>query len=295
MRLLPKRPRTAASNRAVSNSATRRRRPPPPWSLALGLAVVVGWLCTAGPVSAAELELVVQPLFTPERSQRVYRHLTNYLSEVTPHEVTLVTPRQFRVYWRKLRDGEDYALAYDDAHLAHYRMDRLGYSALARETERMRFAIVANAELAGAERSALYGKRLATMPAPSLDYSVLMRLFPDPIRQPNLVSTAQSRRDAIEIIFNDEAVAAIVPGWLARRYPNLPKLHETGAFPGSTITAAPSVSEQVRNDIREALLSLSERKEYYSVLVELNSDGFEPASPDDYTGLHSLLNYMYGY
>ena len=68
---------------------------------------------------------------------------------------------------------------------------------------------------------ALVGHSIVTMPAPSLGYALLVEFYPNPVMQPDIMSTATSWHDAVDRVFANEVDAAIIPTALKNQYPNL--------------------------------------------------------------------------
>ncbi len=243
---------------------------------------------------AMSLTLLVHPVFTPDQAELVYRPLINYLNSATRHEFELVTPRDFHRYWLDTRRGEALPdLTLEDAHMVAYRMSRFGFTPLAKPEQPATFSLMTS-DLREEQRLEFFvGRRVSSMPAPSLGYLVLASWYDNPMAQPVFFSNASSWLDAVEIVFNLEADAAIVPHNLVDRYVNLDIVATSPEFPGTTVAASPNVPESVREEITDALVALQDDPEYYDALFEMDIDRFVPADPDDYEGLESWLELMF--
>jgi ABC-type phosphate/phosphonate transport system substrate-binding protein len=68
----------------------------------------------------------------------------------------------------------------------------------------------------------------------------------------------------------------------------------SGEFPHMTIAASPALSPDVADAVLEALLALHEDPSHFGVLHELDIERFVPASADEYLGLESWLERIYG-
>jgi len=254
------------------------------------MVFVLGIAC---PAAAQTMSMVVHPEFTADRAQGVYKPLRNYLEETTGFRIKLVTPRDYRVYWRKLKAGEKFDIAIDAPHLAAYRIRRFKYRPLVRAKSPTRFELITDMSVNSPD--GLDDSRVVTMPSPSMGYALLTHLYKNPLQQPVVVSEALSWRDAVEIIFSGEAQGAMIPEWLAKRYPQLHSVYRSKVYPGTSITTHPDVSDKVRDTLRETLLHLHEVPTLRQVEVELNVERFEAASRSEYRGLSNLLNYTFGY
>lgn len=262
------------------------------------IGILVAAVVAAGGTSRAsadDFKLVVQPDYPPERAQEVYAPLERYLERATEHRFELVTPRDFHRYWSEMRRNDDWDFVFDDAHFTDFRIDRFGYVPLVRAAEDASFTMVAGYDVEADAVDDLVGRQIVTMPAPSLGFATLTRWYRDPLRQPVIVSTATTWRDTTEIIFAGEADAAIVPTWLAQRYPNLLPIAVAEPVPGPAISAAPDVPVSAREEVTRALLALHEDRELYEVLVELNISRFERADRAAYDGARELLTSFFGY
>lgn len=263
--------------------------------LATGLFTAVIASSLLGLQPAAALNLVVEPLYPPERSRQVHKPLIDYLREATGLDIQLVTPENFHRYWTQVRARDDYDLVYDAPHMTDFLIQRRDYVPLAKAVNPTRFTLVAGYSLDKPTLDAVLGRSIVTMSAPSMGYMLLMRMFPNPLRQPNITSAAQSWEDAVQIVFDEEADAAMLPSWMAERYPQLVPIQTTENYPGKTVSASPNVSAEDREAVRQALLDAAESDYMPDISFELNVDAFEPADPEDFEGHISLLDNLYGF
>lgn len=256
---------------------------------AIGIASLAG----AAPVAA--LNLVVEPLYPPERSRLVHQPLLDYLRKATGLDIELVTPENFHKYWTQLRTRDDFDLVYDSPHMTDFLIQRRDYTPLAKATNPTSFTLVAGYSLEEPTLDAVFGRSIVTMSAPSMGYMLLMQMFPNPLRQPNINSAAQSWEGAVQIVFDQQADAAMLPTWMAQRYPQLVPIQKTDDYPGKALSASPRVSEEARKAITEALLNASESEYMPDISFELQVDGFEPAEPEDFHPHMQLLENLYGF
>ena len=260
-------------------------------------AMGVGLTLSACFAEAAEYRFTPEPTYAPDVAKDVYKPLLDYLSKATGDTFVLVAPSNYSSYWRDILKPDIADFSYDEAHFADYRIPHSNFVPLVRKAEPTTYTLLANVEFEGKEPNALLGSSIATMPAPSLGYALLAQFFPDPVQQPRILSTATSWRDTVQIVFGGEADAAIIPSWIASAdgYPNLVTIKTSREFPGTAILASPSVPEEVRNKVRDALLNVEGAPELVEVLLELGITRFVPASPKDFAGDQQMLSGFYGY
>lgn len=263
--------------------------------LAAGLAYAVLASCLVTARPAAALNLVVEPQYPPERARLVHQSLVDYLREATGLEIQLVTPENYHKYWTQLRTRDDFDLIYDAPHISDFLIQRRDYTPLAKATNPTSFTLVAGYSLEEASLDAVFGRSIVTMSAPSMGYMLLMQMFPNPLRQPNITSAAQSWEDAVQIVFDQEADAAMLPTWMAQRYPQLVPIKKTDDYPGKAVLASPRVADNAREAVREALLNAAESESMADISFELQVQGFEPAEAADFEGHMQLLENLYGF
>lgn len=263
-----------------------------------GIALCVLGLILGSGIAAAQApvyRVTFEPAYLPENSARIYGPLLRYLQAETGHRFTAVTPRNFQFHWRDLRQNAVTDFVFEEAHFADYRIQRFGFRPLARLAEPSSYSIIALPEVAEDGLDGLVAKRLITMTAPSLGYALLTELFLNPLSQPDIRSEAASWRDGVEMIFADEADAAIVPRYIADLYPNLQEVTRSREFPGTAFMVAPQVPDEVATAVRDALLRLHENPDASVVLQEIGSTRFEPASATEYRGAEQMLRGFFGY
>lgn len=260
--------------------------------LVLGLAML-------GPLGSgmarAEFKLVAEPIYPPEKAREVYKPLIAYLNKATGEKFVLVAPRNYHFYWRDLKQTEGVDFAIDEAHLADYRIQRYKFLPLVRTAEPTSYTLVTSVDVGGKGLEGLVGKKIVSMPAPSLGYALLLTMYPNPIQQPDIESNASSWRDAVEIVFAGEADAAIIPTHLKDTYPNLTPVKTSKEFPGTLVSANPDVPEAVRQKVRDALLKLDADTDASALLLELGVTKFVDANASEYTGSELVLKDFYGY
>lgn len=257
-------------------------------------ALLVAGLAVA-PARAADLKLLVEPFYTPERAAEVYQPLIDYIGTATGHRITLVTPRNYHFFWRDVRQNVPVDLMIAEPPVTDYRIQRFGAEPLVRTAEPTSYTLLASDMLENASLEALYGRNIVTMPSPSLGFAFLLEFFPNPVSQPNILSSASSWRDGVEIVFAGEADATIVPTWLQAQYPNLIPIRNSRQFPGIALSASSGLDPQVKSDIKAALLKLHEDPAVYEVLNELGITRFEEATAAEYRGAEQMLREFYGY
>jgi ABC-type phosphate/phosphonate transport system substrate-binding protein len=259
-------------------------------------AAMAAALTLCGPQAlAADLKLMVEPFYTPERAAEVYQPLIDYLEKSTSHKIMLVTSRNYHFFWRDVRQNVPVDLMLAEPPITDYRVQRFQAEPLVRTAEPTSYTLLVSDQIENPQMNSLVGRSIVTMPSPSLGFALLLEFYPNPVAQPNILSSASSWRDGVEIVFAGEADATIVPTWLKEQYPNLVPLKTSRSFPGIALSASATLDAQVRQDIKAALLKLHEDPAMYEVLNELGITRFESTSADEYRGAEQMLKEFYGY
>lgn len=247
------------------------------------------------PAHAADYTVTVEPSFPPDQAAEVYQPLLDYLAQATGYGFELRVPANYHALWREMRLDSAVDFAFEEAHFTDYRAKRYGFAPLARTIEPTRFSLIAMPHVAEEGAGGLIGYRVVSMPSPSLGSAVLAEVYPNPIAQPEIESSAASWRDGVEMVFADEAAAAMVPDYIAELYPNLVPISQSVAFPGRAFSAAPTVPQDVRTAVREALLALDQQDDLYVLLAELGISGFTPTDAAEYEGNDTMLRGFFGF
>lgn len=262
--------------------------------LSAAMALILG----AGVASAAEFRIAIEPHYAPQRAAEVYAPLQGYLNQVLKpmnHSVTFVYPRNFHFFWRDVRQNAPVDFMFADAHITDYRAKRFQFEPIVKTVENTSYAVLAMDDVAARGARNLIGARVVTMPSPSMGFALLAEIFPDPVRQPNVMSNAANWRDGVEIVFAGEAEAAIVPSIVKDEYPNLVVMTTTREFTGPALSAAPGVDPAVKQAIKDALLKVHEDQDGYAALNELRISQFVETSAAEYDGNDELLKSFFGY
>ena len=264
--------------------------------LAASLAGLIA--LTGGSIAmAAEYRFTPEPAYTPAAAQEIYKPLVEYLSKATGEKFVLTPPANYSTYWSNMLKPDQTDFSYDEAHFVDYRISQLKFIPLVRKAEASTYTLLANESFEGKKPGDLLSSRIATMPAPSLGYAVLMQIFADPVQQPVIRSSAASWRDCLDMFNGGETEATIFPTWMLETFgnPSMMTLYKSREFAGPAILASPNVPEDVRNKVREALLDLEGAPELAELLLELGISKLVPATAKEYEGEKKMLSGFYGY
>lgn len=244
--------------------------------------------------TAKTINFIVQPIFSPEQTRKVYQPIISYLAEQTGEEFKLVTAKSFLSYWETMKRNEDYHLVLDAAHFTDYRVSKMGYQVLAKMPESVSFTLITNENNLILDTDELIGKPIATLPPPSIGSVRISEMFPHPARQPELFS-ASSARKAIDDVKKGKYIAALVPSPMLNNHPDVNVITVTEPIPHMAISASPQIPVALQNKIRSALVDAHKSSQGILCLKKMAIEKFESANNRTYKGYKKLLAGVWGY
>lgn len=243
----------------------------------------------ANRAAAADYLFAIEPSNPPERIQEIYQPLMTYLAKATGQHFTLATTRNYHFYWRDVQAATKADFAFDQAHLADFRIQHSHYEPLVRTAEPTSYTLVTNVDIGKKGPPGLVGHSIVTMSAPSLAYSLLLEFYPNPVLQPDIRSNAATFQNAVDAVFSGDADAAMIPTSMQTQYPNLTSVKTSREFAGQCVTAAADVPGEVKAQVKEALLKLDSDADASKLLLDLGVSKFVPAAAQEYAGAEQIL------
>ncbi len=259
----------------------------------LSLLLVASLACVP-PVVAATWQLAIQPILPRDRTLEAYAPLADYLSRASGQTIRIRASHNFVDYWESMRQPPGFDLVLDAAHFTDFRNQRMGYRVLAKLPDTVTYSLVTREETLLFEPAELIGKRIATVPPPSLGGLRLAQMFPNPLRQPVIVATNNAQA-ALERLKAGKALAALVPTPLIRGDTSLNVVTTTDPVPHMALSVSPRVPAAMRKKLRQALLQAGKTPAGKAMLQALKLPGFVPADNALYTGYARLLEGTWGY
>jgi len=263
------------------------------------LLCVFHWPAIAASPSTTPLTLAVQPILDMESTKKDFQPLAVYLGGVTGKRVVIHALPNFLSYWNAIRKPNSYDLIFDDAHFTDYRATKLGYEVLVKVPGNISYSLIVAQGSPITDPHDLVGKRIATMGAPSMGAMRLQSLYPNPLRQPNIVEVSNPDKALALLLGKKRVRAAILPTpYVSRRRNHGDKfrvLISTEPIPHMAISAAPSVDPLIRTAIRNALINANNTPAGERMLEELGLARLEPADTAAYRGQARILEKYWGY
>lgn len=249
-----------------------------------GFMLLIGMLSAA---NASEYTFVVQPVEQPSQSIQQYKPLADYLREQTGLNIKLVTERNFLTYWVNIKNGK-YDLILDAAHFTDYRVKNLSYSILAKIPDTVTYSLITHKDNLVLDLAELIGKKLVTLPPPSMGATQLLQLFDNPSRQPRIIST-KSALHAIQSVLTKKAFAALVPTPLLHDVNDINVVTSTTPLPHMAFSASKRLSKNQHKLIQDALLNAKINEKGKLVLKHLQIAEFKSTNEKTYQGYEKYL------
>ena len=254
------------------------------------IMALLSLLMVAAVTQAKVLTIAVEPTYPSEQLKEIFKPLGEWLKSEVGYDLKVVTSQNYYFYWKNAVNKRP-DLTFDAPHIASYRMQENGYRPLVATKEPTIFHLVMDQDKYPQKISDidLISKRIATVQHPSIASILYEKWFAGSVVMPSKILANYSWVDGVNSIFDGQADATIIPGWLLSLYPNFKSVKQSKPLAGMTILASPTLSDELVEKIRIALLNMKNNDSAYDALVELNTEYFIDASQTAYSGLVELF------
>jgi ABC-type phosphate/phosphonate transport system substrate-binding protein len=275
-------------------------------SRASGLSMAL-WLCSLlVPAYAAGAEkgvitMTTAPTQSVADTHKLYGPLADYLSEATGKQVKLVPVHNFLEYTSKMRKDE-FDIIFDGPHFVSWRMTHTEHVPLARLPGELVFMAAVKDGGTINDIKQLVGKKVCAVNSPNLATLMVLDAFPNPVRQPVIVSE-RSFKDAMQCLKDGKGVAAILPIKFWKKFEKAGKtkgfrlLYSTKKqpLPPRTFSISKRVDAATREKIRQALLDSEGKPGPQPLLNRFRSKSFVVSGESEYHDLSRLLLSVWGF
>jgi phosphonate transport system substrate-binding protein len=257
-------------------------------------ALVFISLACASVARAADWRFAVPPFLPAAEMRAQYQPLMDYLNASTGEHFELVTANSYQGYWADARKGGAYDLVLDNAPMIGFRIQRQGFTVLAKIAGVMSQSLITSEKTSILDPDEVIGRPVATVASPNMAALAMFQMFPNPMRQPDFIFSADPRA-AVDAVLKGKALAAIVPTPIAIQFSNINVVVTTEQIPHLAIAASPNVPSAVQARVKQALLDASKNVLGQKALSQLNTTGFESTSNATYSGYADMLKGTFGY
>lgn len=241
---------------------------------------------------ADKFTLLVEATYAPDRGKEVYETFRKWLEKQIGHEIEIIIDNNYYLYWRQAKGDKTPDFTFDSPHIAAYRAINKQYQPVAVTQEDLVFHLISLEEVPEGSTVEKYltNKQVAMLPNPSLASLYFKQWFDDLFASPKKNVAALDWQETIDIVYDGEAQAAIVPQWVYNLYPNFISLKQSPSLPGRTFMASPNVPQKIIDKLQNVLLTMHEMTDDgYDSSYELNTAGFKEVNFSRYNSLVDLL------
>ena len=247
---------------------------------------------------AGAVVLAIQPVLSETQTRAAFAPFAEYLSQISGKRVTIVTRPNFLAYWDTLRKGAGYDLVLDAAHFTDYRVQKLGFTVLAKIPDSVSYSLIMRDDDPAFDPAELVGRRVATLGTPSIGAARLNAMFPNPVRQPIAVEVA-SAEEGMELLLSKKVEAAILPTPIVSQRMaqagGIAVVTATDAIPHIALSAGPSIDAATQERIRRGLLDAAKTPAGKAMLKHIGFERFDPATAAVYKGHANTLKQYWGF
>ena len=254
-------------------------------------------------VNAADDEIVFStaPTHSKEETLKLYTPLMRYLSEVTGKKFVIKPAANFIEYSVRMRLGK-YDMLFDGPHLTGWRMANMEHTPIVRFPGTIKIVVAAKKDSRLNSMEDLEGgyARVCAFSSPNMLTMAFLSYFPNPVRQPSLIRT-QGFKHLVSCLKSNRGQAAVLRDKFWGKISEEDKAElkliaqpERG-YPERTFSVSSELSEPLRKQIAEAILSEEGQKVSQALLARFKKKNFIPAKAEDYKDLDLLLRPVWGF
>jgi ABC-type phosphate/phosphonate transport system substrate-binding protein len=263
---------------------------------------VILWLAFSASAQAEPanqgLVLAVQPVLSEAKTQKAFEPLAEYLSKAIGEPVTLQTSPNFMAYWSEMLHDRNNMLYFDAAHFTDYRAEKFHYRVLVKVPGTVSYSLIVRDDKIVFDPSELTGKTVATLGAPSIGAARLSGMFPNPLRQPIMIDIPNAQA-GVKMVLDGKVDAAIIPtpivGRAMSQGAHINVVTTTEPIPHIALSASLHIPKVIRQEIRQAMLTATQRPDGERMLKEIGFPKFDPANASIYRGQDKILKTYWGF
>jgi phosphonate transport system substrate-binding protein len=254
-------------------------------------------------VQAANDEIVFStaPTHSREETIQLYTPLMNYLSQITGKKFVIDPAANYIEYSVRMRLNK-YDMLFDGPHFTGWRMVNKGHTPIARFPGTIRIVVATQKESSLTSLSDLEGgfARVCAFASPNMLTMAFLSYFPNPVRQPSLIRN-QGFSEVVDCLKSGHGQAAVFRDTLWEKMSDEEKAQmkliasPERSYPERTFTVGSKISDPLRKQIGDALLSEEGLKVSQAILDRFKKKNFIPVKAADYAGLDLLLSPVWGF
>ncbi len=218
-----------------------------------------------------------------------YQPIADHLSRVTGKRFIYQYSDNWLSYSKNMTAGI-YDVVFDGPAFNGWRIERMNHAPLVKLTDEVVFVVVARSDAPITQLKQLAGHRVCAIPAPDAGALSLLSQFDNPARQP-VIAEAKDWQDSYKRLMEGKCAGSVMPqkvlSTLDRKAVKV--IYQHKPLPNQTFSAGPRLSQELKDRVRDALLSAPGKEATARLRDDLGGGDFVPATPAEYVGLGKLL------
>lgn len=270
--------------------------------ITLGLVMVMLTAVARAAEQSRRLIFAVVPALVPEKLVATYEPLVDFLASRMERAMRIETAPDYREFTRRTHEEQRYDFVFSSPHLSYLANNVARYEPVARADAEPLRALVVVKNTSDIQTAADLAQRQLAVPD---ELSVVTALTRAALTRENIgfrrnvdVVLTPTVDAAFQLLLHGRVDAAAVSTSFLRAQ-ILPKVREqvrviveSDEVPQLTISAAPWVSQVLKDQVRQILLSMHENVQGGIVLRKMNFRGFVPAATKDYASMRQVMRYL---
>lgn len=227
----------------------------------------------------------------------MYQPIADFLTRVTGKRFVYRYADNWLTYSKEMTSGE-YDVIFDSAALNSWRIERINHTPLLRLPDDQVFVVVTRADNHKVNNTKqLAGQPVCAPPPPDVAALTLLSQFDNPARQPVILGI-DGWNGAYDGLMQRKCAGAVTS---LKNLETIDRsvvkvLYQHRALPNQALSAGPRVSQALKTQIRQALLTPQGQAASAKLRAVYGGGALVPANGQEYSGLGSLLkNSLYYY
>lgn len=252
------------------------------------------------PVTApADYLFSAPPRETKDKGLYYYGPIAEFLTRATGERFTYEYAPSWATYTKNMKTGR-YDLVFDGPHFVSWRIENIQHTALVKLPQPHEWRIIARKDDPTVNKlQDLEAKKVCGPASPNFGTLTMFSHFTNPVREPVHIIT-KGWKDGYDALLAGKCQATVLPKTNHTQYdPSAQRtkvVHQHPAFPNQAFTAGPRMSAELKEKVRQALLSPA-GQQATARLRERYAAGKDLVEADDaeYAGVSDVLDRAVGF
>lgn len=207
---------------------------------------------------SAEYVFTAPPRESLEKGIKVYKPISDFLTQVTGEQFTYYHPETWTEYSAKMH-AESFDLVFDGPHFVDWRVNNISHNVMLKLPKIARWTLIARkGDLSIATIKDMIGKKACAPGSPNFGMLNMMSHFPDPDKQPIHVKV-KGWNNVFNGVKNGKCDVGVIPNTnhtiFDKNREFTKSIHKHLPYPNQGFTHGPRISSILADRIKKMLLS----------------------------------------